>query len=435
MTRVLIPRAGGAKVVATTDFECFRGPVITDYLRCGWTVAAVGCTLAVSIAAGKGSLKGLFINNDSSDTSVTCLAVCDQTFIYATLGRDCCCRPDAFTFTTNLTGCTPTDSIQIGTATTDACMVTAVTTTPLQAQTTVGAGSVFPDCPACCALFMRSGDGEISVFHDNVACTSHTPPFRAWGAPLPRTESFRDEYKINKFIKGISGCSCTNMLDEDWSRWNNTTFAQMVPERGSNPISFSDACCYVSLVGTGSNDNGGAIYNLSSTLSCMWVMRVQVDFFSFSQGGCTGNQEIFFGLQKQLKTCCCGINLACGASISHTGFNVIGDNTNDLFQSNSGCSDWRGNGTGSLSQACRCLEFYEWKKAGSGCCVTYQGFTCASYCMTACGFCCPVTQSSTSGHNCTYDSIYFGNWSQANTSSVIQLRFHDIRIKCGVSTF
>ena len=128
MSRILIPRGPccSSKIVASTDFESYFKDIINDYIVTGFTIAAQ-CPniLAVDICTGRGRQCGLYVENSATCT-LTCLAACDETFMYITLNRDVMCRPCNFTFTTNLTGCIPTDSQNIGSATTDCMTVTSV---------------------------------------------------------------------------------------------------------------------------------------------------------------------------------------------------------------------------------------------------------------------------------------------------------------------
>lgn len=127
MVRSIIPRASGAKEVQTTDFEkYFCSSWIEDYVICGLVVTA-GTGLAVDISTGNARLKGMHLNNSASCCcAVMCLGSATCNHIYAQLSRDCMCRPTNFTFTSNTSGCPPTDAFEIAIATTNACSVTAV---------------------------------------------------------------------------------------------------------------------------------------------------------------------------------------------------------------------------------------------------------------------------------------------------------------------
>ena len=127
MAKVLIPRSDSisAKVIEPSDFESFfSDDMINDYVRSGFTLSA-GSGLAVNIAIGKARLKGLFIHNDSA-SSKSSLSASSTNSIYITLTRDSNSEAESWDFTSNTTGTTPTDSLFIGTATTNGSSVTAV---------------------------------------------------------------------------------------------------------------------------------------------------------------------------------------------------------------------------------------------------------------------------------------------------------------------
>jgi len=131
MTRILIPRGPccSAKVVSSQDFEKYWTDVINDHIVTGICLSAQ-CPniLAVNISAGRGRQCGLYVEN-SAVCTLMCLAVCDTTFVFLQLNRDAMCRPCNFTFVTNLTGCAPSESQSIGSATTDCATVTSVNNT------------------------------------------------------------------------------------------------------------------------------------------------------------------------------------------------------------------------------------------------------------------------------------------------------------------
>jgi hypothetical protein len=129
MTRILIPRSDNtsAKTIEASDWEKYFGDnILDDYIICGFCITAQ-CPniLAVNVATGNARLLGLHINN-STQCSVTCLTACSTNYIYAQICRDPSCEPQAWVFTTNTTGVTPTDAMVLGTATTNATTVTAV---------------------------------------------------------------------------------------------------------------------------------------------------------------------------------------------------------------------------------------------------------------------------------------------------------------------
>ena len=127
MAKVLIPRSDSvsAKVIEPSDFESmFSDDIINDYVKSGFTLTA-GTGLAVNIAIGKARLKGLFIHNDSASSKGS-LTASNTNYIYVTLTRDSNSEAESWDFTSNTTGVTATDSLFIGTATTNGSSVTAV---------------------------------------------------------------------------------------------------------------------------------------------------------------------------------------------------------------------------------------------------------------------------------------------------------------------
>ena len=157
MTRILIPRSDNtsAKTIEASDFEkYFSTDIIADYFITGFCVSAQ-CpnVLAVDIAAGAGRLNGLYVCNSTS-CSITCLTVCDVNYIWATICRDPSCEPEAWSITKTLTACVPTDSMLIGTATTNATTVTAVCNL-LRNTASGGGGSEW--------MYGDGGDGCLTV--------------------------------------------------------------------------------------------------------------------------------------------------------------------------------------------------------------------------------------------------------------------------------
>jgi len=126
MTKILIPRSDSisVKTIEPSDFTDMFYDVVNDYLVSGFTLTA-GTGLSVNIAVGKARLKGLFVHNDSSSSKGS-LTANDVNYIYITLARDSNSQAESWSFTSNLTGTTPTDSLLIGTATTNGSGVTAV---------------------------------------------------------------------------------------------------------------------------------------------------------------------------------------------------------------------------------------------------------------------------------------------------------------------
>jgi len=135
MAKILIPRSDSVdvKVIEPSDFEkYFSSDLLNDYIVSGFTLSA-GTGLAVNIAAGTGRLKGLFVNNSTSSSKGS-LAANNTNYIYVTLTRDSNSEAESWNFTSNTSGTTPTDSLFIGTATTNGSGVTAVGTTNVLTQ-------------------------------------------------------------------------------------------------------------------------------------------------------------------------------------------------------------------------------------------------------------------------------------------------------------
>ena len=130
MTRVLIPRSDNrnAKKIETSDFEkffCF----LQDHIISGFcTSAQCPNILAVNVAAGTARLNGIYVENTTTD-EVTCLLPCDDNHVYITICNDPNGEPQAWKFTSNITGVEPACSTKIGIVTTDCSSVTAVDNT------------------------------------------------------------------------------------------------------------------------------------------------------------------------------------------------------------------------------------------------------------------------------------------------------------------
>ena len=125
MTKILIPRSDSlsAKVIEPSDFESFfSSDIINDYVKSGFELTA-GTGLSVNIAVGLARLKGLFVNNSSS-SSKDSLTASNTNHIYITLARDTGNEAESWSFTSNTTGSTPTDSLFIGKAVTNGSSVT-----------------------------------------------------------------------------------------------------------------------------------------------------------------------------------------------------------------------------------------------------------------------------------------------------------------------
>ena len=135
MAKILIPRSDSlsVKTIEPSDWEkYFSSDLINDYVVSGFTLTA-GTGLSVNIAVGIARLKGLFINNTTSSSKGS-LTASNTNYIYVTLARDSNSEAESWSFTSNTSGTTPTDSLFIGTATTDGSGVTAVGTIDVVTQ-------------------------------------------------------------------------------------------------------------------------------------------------------------------------------------------------------------------------------------------------------------------------------------------------------------
>ena len=134
MAKILIPRSDSisVKTIEPSDFESFfSDDVLNDYIKSGFTLSS-GTGLSVNISSGIARVKGLFVNNSTSSSKGS-LTASNTNYIYVTLSRDSNSEAESWDFTSNTTGTTPTDSLFIGTATTNGSSVTA-TAAPTQSQ-------------------------------------------------------------------------------------------------------------------------------------------------------------------------------------------------------------------------------------------------------------------------------------------------------------
>tara|TARA_R110002051_G_scaffold3828_1_gene20536 strand:- start:72 stop:1400 length:1329 start_codon:yes stop_codon:yes gene_type:complete len=125
MAKILIPRSDSVdvKIIEPSDFEAFFSQdIINDYVKSGFALTA-GSGLSVNIAIGLARLKGLFINNSTSSSKGS-LTANSMNWIHITLTRDVNSQAESWSFTSNTTGSIPTDSLFIGTATTNGSAVT-----------------------------------------------------------------------------------------------------------------------------------------------------------------------------------------------------------------------------------------------------------------------------------------------------------------------
>jgi len=185
MSRVLVPRGPccSSKLVSSADFELYFGDaLLTDHIICGFTLSVGGGTRSIDVAAGKGRVLGLHLDNTVACTdAVACLAICDVHTIYVQVNRDGMCRPCNWTFTSNTTGTTPCCAFKIGTATTDCTGTTASVTTIGTAQETgVAQGTAFPAEYVTNRLFWRSDENNL---YSNTG-TEASPLFTSLGGSL-----------------------------------------------------------------------------------------------------------------------------------------------------------------------------------------------------------------------------------------------------------
>ena len=111
MSRILIPRSDSvsAKVIEPSDFEEMNSHV-QDHIKSGFTVTA-GSGLAANVAAGKISLKGLYVNNTA--TEAVTVTASNTNHIYVVLARDSNSEAESWSLVANTTGSAPADSIKI----------------------------------------------------------------------------------------------------------------------------------------------------------------------------------------------------------------------------------------------------------------------------------------------------------------------------------
>lgn len=125
MTRVLIPRSDNrnAKKIETSDFTKFFS-FIDNHVVSGFCLSA-GTGLSANVSTGTARLSGIYVEGTTTDT-VSCLLPCDGNYVYITMCNDPNGEPQAWKFTSNITGVTPSCSLLLGTATTSCSGVTSV---------------------------------------------------------------------------------------------------------------------------------------------------------------------------------------------------------------------------------------------------------------------------------------------------------------------
>ena len=145
MAKILIPRSDSVdvKIIEPSDFESFfSSDMFNDYVKSGFALTA-GTGLSVNIATGLARLKGLFINNSTSSSKGS-LTASTTNHIYITLARDSNSEAESWSFTSNTTGSTPTDSLFIGKAVTNGSSVTSTDITTREPSAFNLSNSVVP---------------------------------------------------------------------------------------------------------------------------------------------------------------------------------------------------------------------------------------------------------------------------------------------------
>lgn len=173
MTRVLIPRSDNrnAKKIQTSDFEKYFDFVL-DHIASGFCMSA-GTGLAVNVSAGTGRLNGLYIEGTSPD-EVTCLLPCDGNYVYVTMCNDPNGEPQAWKFTSNITGVTPACSTPLGIATTSCSGVTAVDNVTGRATMSGLGGPQFKETTSAETFIPSKQTGLTQITIDATCLTSGT---------------------------------------------------------------------------------------------------------------------------------------------------------------------------------------------------------------------------------------------------------------------
>lgn len=116
MTKILIPRSSqiSAKTIVPTDFEKYFTNIVRDYIIDGLTVtASTGVNRSIDVSSGTARLKGLFINNDTNETTAHTFGSDDTHYLYITISRDGNSEPQSWAYSSNTTGTIPTDSLML----------------------------------------------------------------------------------------------------------------------------------------------------------------------------------------------------------------------------------------------------------------------------------------------------------------------------------
>lgn len=133
MSRILIPRSDSisAKNVSASDWEkyFFESQVLFDYVVTGMALSAGG-GLSVDVGVGIARVIGLHCEITVSAENLAGLTANNTNHIYIQINRDGNIEPESFSLFANTVGGELTDKFKIGTATTNATIVTATDITP-----------------------------------------------------------------------------------------------------------------------------------------------------------------------------------------------------------------------------------------------------------------------------------------------------------------
>lgn len=144
MVKFLIPQADSVSpvLIKASHWEKYLGDILTNYILTGLGLSA-GTGLNVNVASGRGYIGGIDFESDA--TEAVAVVANDTNYIYAQLTRDGNNEPNGWQFVVNQTGVAPSDSILLGTATTDGSGVTGTDVTGTQQGLTLKAFSAGGD--------------------------------------------------------------------------------------------------------------------------------------------------------------------------------------------------------------------------------------------------------------------------------------------------
>jgi len=443
MSRILIPRSAAcsSKVVGAGDWEDYFGDVLSDHVICGFALSVGGGTRSIDVASGKARVLGLHLNNSTSCCdAVACLAVCDTHSIYIRVDRDCMCRPSGWTFTSNTTDVTPTDSFKIGTATTDCTGTTDVVTTCGTAKETgVAQGTTAPTDFTTCKLFWNtnaalqynSGTEAVPIMQavqvvdsgtafpsgccvGNLYRQFYNTCDRIWAlltsiTPVIWSTNTGIAFFSEDFTTYADQCA----IDTAWVTSDTCAF------RGCTTCNELDFCVPTLTL----PDNTAMSFDIGFELKAPWIIRSTLIIDTWTRGGNTNNVHFGYGITDQA-------NCVSGDSGTHDALmiNWRVDSTcvEDLIISdiNSGViSNMPADSTFAHVPTAETL-YIEFKRADA---TNYsvELFCCACYCMSIekeCG----TTASTVTGLR----FIRLNGWAQNSTAdSVITGRVTKIEVK------